>query len=309
MASGAPRCTSTWLQTIAAPLPTVATPASTAATAIVGDADARPKPTLIRRRAPPYTRVIPSLPSAGAAKKLPKIKPTPVAATRKPRPRLPEPISFFAKGTSPTLTNAVAIPAVLQTTRTVTRWREWKTTSRPSRRSAQWPRVIGSDERSALAGIRLTINAERTNVAAFAQYAISGPDAARSAPARIGPSVQAMCSTVVRSEVACSRSSSETRFGMPAQTAGRKNPVAMPLTPASATIAAGSSTNGSATKVPARMRSETIISRRRERRSTSGPSVTPMTTIGRKSAIRRAASHRPESVLSRMSTESARAAR
>ena len=61
--------------------------------------------------------------------------------------------------------------------------------------------------------------------------------------------------------------------GAPAQTAGRKKPVATPLTAASATISAGSSTNGSATNVPARTRSETIIRRRRESRSTSGPSV------------------------------------
>ena len=118
-----------------------------------------------------------------------------------------------------------------------------------------------------------------------------------------------MCSTVASSEVACSRSSSETRFGSAAHTAGRKKPVAIPLTAASATISAGSSTNGSATNVPARTRSETIIRRRRERRSTSGPSVTPISTIGRKSAIRSAASQRPDPVRSKMSTESASAAR
>ena len=157
--------------------------------------------------------------------------------------------------------------------------------------------------------MRETITADTANVTAFTQYAIAGPEKARSPPARIGPTVQATCSTVERSDVACSRSSSPTSVGSPAQTAGRKNPVATPLTAASATIAAGSSTNGSAAKVPARTRSETIISRRRERRSTSGPSVIPITTIGMKSAIRSAASQRPESVRSRMSTDNARAAR
>ena len=157
--------------------------------------------------------------------------------------------------------------------------------------------------------MRETRSAETRNVAAFTQYAVLGPHAASSKPAEAGPTVQAMCSTVMRSEVACSRSSSETKFGSAAHTAGRKKPVAIPLTAASATISAGSSTNGSATNVPARTRSETIISRRRESRSTSGPSVTPITTIGRKSAIRSAANQRPEPVRSKMSTESARAAR
>ena len=151
-----------------------------------------------------------------------------------------------------------------------------KTSPSPSRRSAQWPLVIGSSDLNVAAGMRETRSAETRNVAAFTQYAVLGPHAASSKPAEAGPTVQAMCSTVASSEVACSRSSSETKFGSAAHTAGRKKPVAIPLTAASATISAGSSTNGSATNVPARTRSETIISRRRERRSTSGPSVTPI---------------------------------
>ena len=109
------------MQTIAAPLPTVATAASTAASAIVGDAEASPKPAAINASAPAYTRRMPSAPSADAAKKLPITRPTPVALTRKPSPMLPAPRSCFAKMTSATLMHAVATAAVLQTTSTVTR--------------------------------------------------------------------------------------------------------------------------------------------------------------------------------------------
>ena len=141
------------------------------------------------------------------------------------------------------------LPAVLQTTSTVTRWRERTTRLEPVAEIgpvAPRDRVVRAERR--WPGSGATIEAESTNVAAF--------DPVRDVRARRGeepagedrPDVQAMCSTVVRSEVACSRSSSETRFGIPAQTAGRKKPVAMPLTPASATIAAGSSTNGSASE-------------------------------------------------------------
>src|SRR5262249_52089184 len=51
------------------------------------------------------------------------------------------------------------------------------------------------------------------------------------------------------------------------------------------------------------------MSRRRERRSTIGPNKRPMTTIGRKFAIRSAATHSPELVASYTSTVSAMAAR
>lgn len=111
--------------------------------------------------------------------------------------------------------------------------------------------VIGASERSALPTIRETRTAENRKVAALTQYARSTPSEASSRPATAGPTVQAMFSTVIRSEVACSRSSSVTRFGRPAQTAGRKNPVAIPFTAATATIAVGSSTNGRAANVTA----------------------------------------------------------
>ena len=67
---------------------------------------------------------------------------------------------------------------------------------------------------------------------------------------------------------------------MPAYTAGRKNPVAIPTTPASATIAAGLPANGSTQNTAARTRSETISRRRRERRSTSGANSRPIRMIG-----------------------------
>ena len=60
--------------------------------------------------------------------------------------------SCFANTTSATLTQAVATAAVLQTTSTVTRCRDPTTRPSPSRRSLQWPFVMGSSERSALRG-------------------------------------------------------------------------------------------------------------------------------------------------------------
>jgi hypothetical protein len=96
---------------------------------------------------------------------------------------------------------------------------------------------------------------------------------------------------------------------MPAYTAGRKKPVAVPIRPASTTIAVALPANGSTQKIAARTRSETISSRRRERRSTSGPNSRPIRMIGRKSAIRRALTHAPDPVRSKTSTVSAIAAR
>ncbi len=216
----------------------------------------------------------------------------------------PAPRSCLAKMTSATLMHAVATAAVPQTTSTVTSGRELTTSPSPSRSSRQWPFVMRSSERSAAAGIRETSAAERRNVTAFAQYATSTPFEASNRPAIAGPIVHATFSTVVSSDVACSRSSSSTRFGRPAQTAGRKKPVATPFTAATATIARGSSTNGSRTNVAARTRSDTIIRRLRDSRSTSGPIVSPIRMIGRKSAIRSAASQRPEPVWSYTWTDS-----
>jgi hypothetical protein len=62
-------------------------------------------------------------------------------------------------------------------------------------------------------------------------------------------------------------------------------------------------------KITARTRSETISSRRRERRSTRGAATSPIRMIGRKSTIRSALTHAPESVRSKTSTVSATAAR
>jgi hypothetical protein len=81
------------------------------------------------------------------------------------------------------------------------------------------------------------------------------------------------------------------------------------VTPASATITSGRSTNGNAQKTASRTRSEAIIKRRRENRSTSGPSARPIATIGRKSAISSAPTQVGEPVTSWTCTVSASAAR
>ena len=123
-------------------------------------------------------------------------------------------------------------------------------------------------------------------VSALTTYGTSGPHAVyRSAPTT-GPIIHASVSMVWSSEFAFVSSSSGTRFGSPAYAAGRKKPVATPEMAASATMSAGLSVNGSTANTPKRAMSEPIMSHRRESRSTSGPSSSPMTTIGRKSAIR-----------------------
>ena len=128
-------------------------------------------------------------------------------------------------------------------------------------------------------------------------------------PATTGPIIHESVSTVTTSEFALTSSSSGTRFGIAAFAAGRKKPVAIPDTAASATRLPTPSTNGRAAKTPKRTRSEAIMSLRRESRSTSGPSRNPITTIGRKSAMRSAATQTPELVSSQTWSVSAMAAR
>jgi len=96
---------------------------------------------------------------------------------------------------------------------------------------------------------------------------------------------------------------------MPAYTAGRKKPVAIPTRNASATIAAALPANGRTQNRAARARSETISRRRLESLSTSGANSSPIRMTGRKSAIRSALTQAPEPVRSKTSTVSATAAR
>ena len=107
------------------------------------------------------------------------------------------------------------------------------------------------------------------------------------------------------SEVALARSASETRFGTPASTAGRKNELAVPAIPARTMIAIGVPTKGSAQNTARRTRSAATTSRFRESRSTSGPATSPTITDGRKVTMKRALTHHAESVRCSMSTVSA----
>ena len=66
--------------------------------------------------------------------------------------------------------------------------------------------------------------------------------------------------------------------------------------------------NGSAAKTPKRTRSEPIIRRRRESRSISGPTSSPIANIGSRSAIRSAATQAEDSVLVQTSTSRATSA-
>ena len=147
--------------------------------------------------------------------------------------------------------------------------------------------------------------ADTTNEAAFTQYATCGPEAATIAPPMSGPAAQVTFSTVWRSALPGSRSSSSRRFGRPAFTAGLKRPFARPVAAPSATIAADDPTKGRAQNTPARARSAPIISRRRCSLSSSGPSVSPTPTVGRNSEISSAPTQVPECVESQRSTVSA----
>ena len=149
---------------------------------------------------------------------------------------------------------------------------------------------------------------ERRNVTALMTYGTEGLHSATMTVPRSGPTIQASVSIVCNSEFAFVSSSSGTRFGSPASAAARNSPVATPATPASATIAVADPANGRAANTPKRMRSDAIISLRRESLSTSGPRRNPMTTMGRKSAMSSPATQRPEPVRAFTSRVSATAA-
>ena len=78
--------------------------------------------------------------------------------------------------------------------------------------------------------MRASSAAETTNVAALIQYARPGPCAAIRMPPSTGPTIHVRFSTVWNRDVASGSSASSTRLGMPAYTAGRKKPVAIPTT-------------------------------------------------------------------------------
>ena len=183
------------------------------------------------------------------------------------------------------------------------------TVSNPSRRSRQWPRESAVSLWSIRAGMRAISAAEATNDTALIQYATCGPAAPASSPPRTGPIAQLTFSRLCSSPFAAASSSAGTRLGTPANTAGRKNPLARPATTARTTIVAGRAVNGSAQKTPARIRSAATISLRRSSRSISGPSVSPTTSVGSQAATRTPPTQRPEFVRSLMSIASAIAAR
>ena len=85
--------------------------------------------------------------------------------------------------------------------------------------------------------MRVTSAAETRNVTALTAYGTDGPQAAYiSAPSERADR-HASVSTVTVSELAFASSSSGTRFGIAAFAAGKKKPVATPVTPASTTSA------------------------------------------------------------------------
>ena len=146
----------------------------------------------------------------------------------------------------------------------------------PSATSRQCPRVSGSWDLSFRSGIAATKPAETRNVTALNAYGTDGPHAANMSAPASGPIIIESVSTVTVSELALASSSSGTRFGIAAFAAGKKNPVATPVTAASTIKPSALSTNGSAANTPKRTMSATIMSQRRESRSTSGPSRKPM---------------------------------
>ena len=163
---------------------------------------------------------------------------------------------------------------------------------------------------SRCAGILKRRTAEIRNETAFSQYASSGPCAAISTPPSTGPIIQVRFSAACRIELAFGRSvvrrrGSASRHTPPAGRSrwrSRRAPRGRRSRPRSLRTATR--------RRPRRARDRSATSRRRlEKRSTSGPSSSPITMIGRKSAIRSALTHVPDPVRSKTSTVSASAAR
>ena len=192
-----------------------------------------------------------------------------------------------------------------QETITVLRAFERPIARKPSATSAQCPRLSAFPCWRSAAEIWTTRHADRRKLAAFSQYARSGPEAATTTPPTSVPAMIVNWSAVRSSEFARGSISSETRFGRPAYAAGRAKPEAIPAISASATICQALTANASRTNTASRVRSAPTSRRFRESRSTSGPSSRPIATPGRKSAMSSALTQTAEPVRSLMSITSA----
>ena len=98
-----------------------------------------------------------------------------------------------------------------------------------------------------------------------------GPTTAMSPPATAGPIVMPVAMALAMRPLAQARSSGAARFGIAALEAGMNGISATVARKASATSSHGSSANATATKSAAATRSETIITRRRSKRSPIQP--------------------------------------
>src|SRR5262249_57953789 len=87
--SGAPRCTSSALQTIVAPLPAPETITQSAATQTLGDAAAPATPSPIRPSETPYTFASPRTSIHEPARYAPTASPKPAEPIISPSPKLP----------------------------------------------------------------------------------------------------------------------------------------------------------------------------------------------------------------------------
>ena len=215
-ASGAPRCTSSALQTTVAPLPAPETTTQIAATQTLGEIAASPAPTAISASEPPYTSRVRRRSRSGPAARLPAASPKPAVATSRPNPKSPAWNEILASTTSETFTPAFAIMATFQATSTVRSGLDRRTSANPADRSRRWPSLGAARTWRRRPGMRRIRTADTTNVAALIQYAACGLETLTRMPPTSGPAVVVTFSIVWSNEFARGRSASLTRFGSPA---------------------------------------------------------------------------------------------
>ena len=99
----------------------------------------------------------------------PAARPTPAQPISRPSPKLPAEKDSVARNGSPTLTKAFETMPMFHATRTVSNGRERRTSTRPSPRSRQWPRVSALASCRSRCGICAISAAETRNVTELIQ--------------------------------------------------------------------------------------------------------------------------------------------
>ncbi len=213
IASGAPRCTKSALQTTAIPFPTPETMTQAAAIQTFGDSAAAPTPRASSPNPAPYTDASSRCSIQAPTLRLPTTRPRPALASSRPYPKSPASNETLASTTSPTFTPAFPTMATFQAMSTVRSARERTIIFRPAAMSCRCPSVTACAAWSSRAGMRRMRDADQRNVIALTTYAQSGLVAATRMPPASGPITVVSASAAW--SIPCARGSSEssTRFG------------------------------------------------------------------------------------------------